>query len=326
MTTPTPMSDNKLITAFSKPKDLQEHLDSIHQASPLTALARIKHITANKDGYSPHQVLLILETALTREVRTNPQRRSVIQALKQAIKPAQKNVTSVSVSTEVIPPKDAVLSDAKKALEKLRTVIGKHEETFHAQTLGPRLQIGLQCLKAHQVFSIQDPGKRGQGRKKNQVTRELISPEGFKGWLSIDAQWLKEPTAYKYMTAVCGMGLDHNSTEKQVAAALKLLLRKGPVTIAGLRAAALQPLGPPPPEPKKLEQQEFDFLRQSLSAFREETESLCRLKEKLDAYPDFKRAATARLYSALVELTGTNWAPSDEPDSLADVDPDSISL
>jgi hypothetical protein len=230
------------------------------------------------------------------------------------------------VSTEVMPPKDAVLSDAKKALEKLRIVIGKHEETFLSQTLGPRLQIGLQCLKAHQIFSIQDPGKRGQGRKKNQVTRDVISPEGFEGWLSTECQWLKKPTAYKYMTAVRGMGLDHDSSEKQVAAALKIQLRKGPVTIASLCASALQPINPPDPEPKKLEQQEFDFLRQSLSAFREETESLCRLKEKLDAYPDFKRAATARLYSTLVELTGTNWAPSDEPDSLADVDPDSIKL
>ena len=324
------MSDNKLITAFSKPRDLQEHLDSIHQASPLTALARIKQISANKDGYSPHQVLLILETALTREVRTNPQRRGVIQALKQAIKPAQKNVAAVTVPTEVMPAKSAVLTDAAKALSKLRDVIGKHEETFHAQTLGPRLQIGLQCLRAHQVFSIQEPGKRNKSGKnqhqKGHVTRDVASPEGFEGWLSTECQWLKKPTAYKYMTAVRGLGLDHTATEKQVAAALKIQLRKGPVSIASLCSAALEAIIPAAPEPEKLEQQEFNFLRQSLSAFREETESLCRLKEKLDAYPDFKRAATARLYSALVELTGTNWAPSDEPDSLANVDPDSIKL
>lgn len=320
------MSDNKLVTTFSKPRDLQEHLDSIHQATPLTALARIKHISANKDGYSPHQVLLILETALTREVRTNPQRRGVIQALKQAIKPAQKNVTAVTVPTEVMPPKASVLTDAAKALSKLRDVIFKHEETFHAQTLGPRLQIGLQCLRAHQIFSIKDPKKSGAMKGKKALTRECLSTGSFKDWLSTDAQWLKEGTAYKYMNAVRGLGLDHTATEKQVAAALKIQLRKGPVSIASLCSAALEAVIPAAPEPKKLEQQEFDFLRQSLSAFREETESLCRLKEKLDAYPDFKRAATARLYSALVELTGTNWAPSDEPDSLASVDPDSIKL
>jgi hypothetical protein len=50
------------------------------------------------------------------------------------------------------------------------------------------------------------------------------------------------------------------------------------------------------------------------------------MKDKLKENPDFHRAATARLYAALVELTGTNWAPSDEPDDLANVDPDAISI
>jgi hypothetical protein len=225
-----------------------------------------------------------------------------------------------------IPTKQAVLTDASKALEKLRTVIVKHEDSFHAQTLGPRLQIGLQCLKAHQVFTIKDPKKTGAMKGKKAVTRDGLPTEGFEGWLATQAQWLKKPTAYKYMTAVRGLGLDHAATEKQVAAALKLRLRKGPVTIADLCALALEAIAPPSPEAPKIEQQEFDFLRQSLSAFRVETESLCRLKEKLDAYPDFKRAATARLYTALVELTGTNWAPSTEPDDLASVDPDAITI
>lgn len=74
------------MSAFHKPTTLEEQLDSIHQATPITAIARIKIIAANKDGYGPDQVLLILESALTREVRTTPQRRGVIQALKQAIK------------------------------------------------------------------------------------------------------------------------------------------------------------------------------------------------------------------------------------------------
>lgn len=228
---------------------------------------------------------------------------------------------------EVIPAPKAVLTDASKALEKLRSVIVKHEDTFHAQTLGPRLQIGLQCLKAYDVFAVKDQGKKGQGRKpKNQLTRELISEGGFKGWLSSEAQWLKEPTAYKYMTAVRGLGLDHAATEKQVAAALKLLIRKGPVTITSLCAAALDAIGPPAPEPPTHEQQEFNFLRQNLTAFREQSENICRLKSQLDAYPDFKRAATARVYSMLWELTGTHWQPSDEPDSIASIDPDAITI
>lgn len=231
-----------------------------------------------------------------------------------------------SITTKVVPRGEAVLADASKALEKLRAVVVKHQDTFAAQTLGPRLQIGLQCLKAHQVFTIPDPAKRGQGRKKNQLTRELISPGGFKGWLSTEAQWLKEPSAYKYMTAVRGLGLDHDATEKQVAAALKLQLRKGPVTIAGLCNAALEAIGPPAPKPAKIEQQEFEFLKQACSSLRVEVDSLVSLKSQLDAYPDFKRVATARLYAALHDLTGTHWTPSDEPDALASVDPDAISL
>jgi hypothetical protein len=82
------MSDPSLISAFHKPTTLDEQLDSIHQAAPLSAVARIQVIARNQDGYTPEQVLVIFETALTREVRTNPQRRSVIQALKNAIKKA----------------------------------------------------------------------------------------------------------------------------------------------------------------------------------------------------------------------------------------------
>lgn len=230
----------------------------------------------------------------------------------------------------VIPAKTAILSDAAKALEKLRTVIVKHEETFHAQTLGPRLQIGLQCLKAHHVFTIPEPGKRNKSGKnqhsKGQVTRDVASPEGFEGWLATEAQWLKKPTAYKYMTAVRGMGLDHDASEKQVAAALKLLLRKGPVTIASLCAAALESIAPPAPEPPQIQQQEFDFLKQACSALRQEVDSIVANKDQLDKYPDFKRAAMARLYAGLHDLTGTHWKPSDEPDDLASVDPDTISL
>jgi hypothetical protein len=235
-------------------------------------------------------------------------------------------MSATPITTEIVPHRDAVLADASKALAKLHTVVVKHQDAFAAQTLGPRLQIGLQCLKAYQVFCIPDPSKRGQGRKKNHVTRDVISTGGFEGWLVTEAQWLKKPTAYKYMTAIRGLGLDHDATEKQVASALKILLRKGPVTLTGLCNAALEPLGPPAPEPSKIEQQEFEFLKQACSSLREEVDSLVSLKSQLDAYPDFKRVATARLYAALHDLTGTHWTPSHEPDALASVDPDAITL
>jgi hypothetical protein len=262
------------------------------------------------------------ESHLVKRARELKEKRQAKDAL---IPPSQKKPAK-EVAVTVVPTKEAILSDSANALEKLRAVIVKHEEKFAATTLGPRLQIGLACLKAHAAFAIPaDKTTRGGRPSKNPVTRDAVSPEGFEGWLISHAQWLKKPTAYKYMTAVRGLGLDHDATEKQVAHSLKLLLRKGPVTIKSLCLLALDTFGPDAPPDSDI-QTEFAFLKNNLSHFREEVENLCNMKEKLHAYPDFHRAATARLYSALYELTGTHWAPSDEPDSLALVDPDAIKI
>jgi hypothetical protein len=152
----------------------------------------------------------------------------------------------------------------------------------------------------------------------------LIHEGGFAGWLKDSASWLKEPTAYKYMTALRGLGLDHQASEKDVTTALKR--RKDKPTLASLIAAATEAIAPPPPEPPKLEQQQFDFLKDSLSHLREQVESICGIKDQLAANPDFMKAAQARAYSLLRELTGLDWAPSDEPDPISKVDPDSITL
>jgi hypothetical protein len=232
-----------------------------------------------------------------------------------------------SITAVIVPAPVAILGDASKALEKLRLVIGKHEESFHAQTLGPRLQIGLAALKAYQVFVIPDHAKRGALKgKKKLLTREELPEGGFKGWLATEAPWLKEPTAYKYMTAVRGLALDHTATEKQVAAALKLERRKGPVTLKSLCDAAVEAVGPPPPPPENLQQSEFQFLCEGIKDFREHAEQLLALKDQLQANPEMHRVVCARAYDVLFQLTGTNWAPSNEPDALALVDPDSITL
>lgn len=226
----------------------------------------------------------------------------------------------------IVPPRQAILSDAAKALAKLRGVIVKHEDAFNSLTLGPRLQMGLQCLKAHQAYAIPEHKNSRGGRKpNNRVTRDAVVPAGFEGWLAVDVQWLRKPTAYKYMTAVRGLGLDHEASEKQVASALKHLLRKGPVTIAALCDAAAEAVKPAAAQPG-LEQTEFEFLRDSLAAYRKESEAVLALKDQLEHLPDMYKAACARAYSTLSALTGTQWQPSDEPDALALIDPDSISL
>ena len=318
-----------LVAAFHKPLGLQENIDSITQVTPANALARIKLVAANHDGYAATQVLVILEDALTLEVRTAPQRRSVIQALKQSIKKLGSAKPSAEPAAAIIPAADpkAVLAASRSALEKHREIIIGHEDKFAAISLGPRLQMGLAALQAYQVFAIKDPAKRGQGRsKKNHVTRDMISPLSFEGWLESECPWFKRVTAYKYMTAVRGLGLDHRATEKQVAGALKLRLRKGPVTLKSLCDAAVEALGPPAPPEKTLQQTEFQFLVDGLKDFREEAERILALKDQLMANPEMHKVACARAYDILTQLTGTNWTPSDEPDELASIDPDSITL
>jgi hypothetical protein len=218
------------------------------------------------------------------------------------------------------------LQACSEALAALRETIAVQEEKFAAITLQPRLFIGLECLKAFQVFSLQDPGKRGQGRKKNQLTRELIStPGGFGGWLATENPWLKEPTAYKYMEAVTALGLDHSATRQAISASLDILAVAGPVTLKSLidRAPYRLALKDAPPVPQ---QTEFEFIRENLSALRVEVDNVIRLKDQLLLIPDAHRAACARAYGLLRELTGTDWSPSDLPDALADVDPDTLTL
>jgi hypothetical protein len=292
----------------------------------------IKSLLRDRSKHSDAALHEIFSQAMAYEIH-NQHRKSLIvairSALKQAAPPAASSSSLLSsVSKSSVSP-SSVLDCAASALAKLRAVVIKHEDTFQLLTLGPRLQIGLQCLKAHAAFAVKDPKKHNKSGKNQHsggsVTRDGTSPAGFEGWLAVEVQWLRKPTAYKYMTAVRGLGLDHAASEKQVAFALKSLLRKGPVTIAALCAAALDACGPPAPAPR-LEQTEFEFLRDSLVAYREQSEAVLALKDQLEASPDMYRAACARAYSTLSALTGTQWAPSDEPDALASVNPDAITL
>ncbi len=220
------------------------------------------------------------------------------------------------------------LKAAQASLEKHSAAIKRHIESFDKVTLANKLGLGLAALKAYMVFAATDPAKRGQGRKgKNQLTRELIPEGGFKGWLLSIGTQLKEPVSYKYMTAVRGLGLDHQATDRDIARELKRREKAGEdVTLVSLMAAAVQRIGPPEETPPPSEQQEFAFMKERLKSYREETEHLLSIKDQLRANPDLFKAACARAYAALAELTGTQWAPSDEADELASIDPDSITL
>jgi len=239
-----------------------------------------------------------------------------------------------------VPVASTELDAIKASLEAHRGKLVEQEEAFFHASLPSRLKMGLQCLKAHALFAVPTEGRKGVGGriKKNCVTRDTVSgPGGFEGWLSDEVPWLKRPTAYKYMTAVKGLAikgviLDETATEEDVDHALKVTravaqdMGEAAPTLASLIAAATEPVAPQQLPPPPAQQQEFDFLKTKLTHFREETEGLIALKDQLEGLPDLKRAAVARVYNLLHSLTGSHWAPSDEPDELASIDPDIISL
>ena len=217
-------------------------------------------------------------------------------------------------------------SELLAALEAQREILITKEEAFLDGSLINRLKIGLHCLKAHALFA-HNPGKGGKPSR-----REGLVTNTFGSWLKDSAPWLKEPTAYKYMTALKGLSLDEKATEEQVEFTLDALRashasRSLPApTLASLTAAAVDAIAPPPPEPPNLQQGQFDFLKDSLTHLREQVESILGIKDQLEGHPDFMRAAQARAYCLLRDLTGQDWAPSDDADPLSTVDPDSISL
>lgn len=217
------------------------------------------------------------------------------------------------------------LAEIDKALTAHFKTITAKMESFEDTILADRLKIGLQALKAHQLFS-HNPGKGGRPKKPSTV--DGISPIGFEGWLTETHTWLKKPTAYRWMTALKGLGLDENSDEEDIEPNLEARRKLEPVTIKSLCAAAVDIIGPPPTPPvlPNLQQAEFQFLRESLTAYRIQSEGILAIKDQLKGMPEMHKAACARAYATLSELTGTQWTPSDEPDDLANVNPDSIDL
>jgi hypothetical protein len=225
-------------------------------------------------------------------------------------------------------PRTAVLLEAKKSLEKNRAILTAQITEFERQTLPYKLCLGLHCLKAYMVFVLPDPSSRGQGRKSNnQLTRELISePDGFSGWLKREIPWLKEPVAYKYMNALKGLGLDHQATEETLFEAIAQNLRIGPVTLKMLCDSAAETVRPQLQPATPDHQLEFNFLKENLHEFAVQSGNILAIADRLKTIPAMHKAACARVYGMLRDLTGTDWQPSDTPDSLCEIDPDTIDL
>ena len=213
-----------------------------------------------------------------------------------------------------------LLTQSKQQLAALRDANAVHVQAFMDQTLPNCVKMGLHCLRAYLVFRL-NPGKGG--RPKKTVTRDGLEHTSFEGWLEAEAGWLKKPTAYKYMAALNGLGLNELSTEEEIDEAIAQHRRVGPLSLKMLCDKHLDEFRPAPEAPR-LEQSEFEFIRAGLKAFRQEGDALLAMNDRLRAVPEMHRAACARAYQILHDLTGTYWAPSDEPDTLATIDPDAI--
>jgi hypothetical protein len=217
------------------------------------------------------------------------------------------------------------LTTIQSALENLRESIATHEQSFLQNTLASRLKIGLHCLKAHAIFAMPQGGDR---KSKSRVT--LIS-QTYDSWLREEIPWLKKPVSYKYMTALRGLELDAQHNEQHVDAALEALRihqigQNLPApSLKSLADAAVLDL-PQPAASHGSGQSEFQFVLDGLRDYRLQSEHILSLKSQLQENPAMFKAACARAYSVLSELTGTQWAPSDMPDELASVDPDNLSL
>ena len=223
-----------LVTAFHKPLGLQENIDSITQVTPATALARIKQVAANHDGYAPVQVRVILEDSLTREVRSVPQRRSVIQALKQAIKklaqppqkhlPKQRNGTLpdalhspcidvaevvtdgvASASLAVVSPVAEINAFHRRATASAAQARESAAEACHYAVLcGVRLE-QLKVATPHGEWGTLFAGRKNKNSKSNSAQNGECAEFEF-----------SQDTAHRYMEVAKRIRLENRLSSKAV--------------------------------------------------------------------------------------------------------------
>jgi hypothetical protein len=217
-------------------------------------------------------------------------------------------------------PPISLTESAERVTHHASTIV-KIETEAQRKTLLPRLLIGLHCLKAHTLFALVDASKRGSMKGKKKPTTTDLTVASYKDWLISTATDLKEGTTYKYMSAVRGLGCDENSTEEELTTVFKTYTNP---TLAMLCNAATEPVQPPASEPPQ--QLEFDLLRGCLKATRQQCEELVATADRIREFPELHKSAVARLYQTLHALTGTHWAPSEEENEYAHINPDQFDL
>ncbi len=237
----------------------------------------------------------LVADALALEQDAGKPRDTVINALRHWLDQSSKALAKANG--------DQDLNSLAKGINAGLDGIESHHETFRRASLPVALEIGSLCLSAHGKFAVKSHAQRGA--RKSSSRREELS---FGSWLKETSPRLKEATAYKYMTALKGLGLDAGATLADIEAALARL--ENP-TLAMLASASRDQLAPPEPLPLPPEQQVFPFMRE----FRLAGEQVIAMRDAMD--PEAYKAAIARSYDILHRLTGQHWGPTDHaPDTI----------
>ncbi|HRQ88150.1 MAG TPA: hypothetical protein PLA50_05095 [Bacteroidia bacterium] len=234
-------------------------------------------------------------------------------------KPPAEKPEGLPTPPEAAPlrPLDAIVGDIAAAIGK----IGAAEVQFQRETLADRVWIGVLCLAAreHHAVPVQ---KRSRGQ--NQHTKVLTStrrsehkeptavavhPQGFLAWIGLALPGMAQPTAYKYMAAARGLGLDAWSTEQEVRKLVAQRLREfdarsQPLTL-GMLATQGKEVGGEEASPKK---PDLDAIKtdavQTLFSFMDE---VVNVKDALT--PVERDAVVNRVAEILRRLTGQEWSP-----------------
>lgn len=216
--------------------------------------------------------------------------------------------------SSALPPLATVVSSIAEVQDQLAAADLQHARN----TLADRVWLGCLCLQGKEHHSL-PVNARGQGRKKITSTRRtdseptalVINPQGFLAWLGLAVPGVAQPTAYKYMDAAKGLGLDAWSTEKEVRKLVAQRLaefdqREQRLTLAMLAAQGkeiAEPGSDQGPGKKTLDQIKTETV-QSLFTFMDEVVSV---KDALT--PVEADAVINRLGEILHRLTGKEWSP-----------------
>ncbi len=150
------------------------------------------------------------------------------------------------ITTEDLPSLSATIAWAQESIDDI-------DRKAMMSALPHKLRQGLACLKAQSLFSIADPAERGAmgGRPKSSSGSDEVSdPDAkepasdivsFESWIA--TQPISKGSAYDYMKAVVGLGLDHAAGEADLADALSAALAKNE---GSLSITKLKNLAPPP--------------------------------------------------------------------------------